>query len=190
MIVQQRRTFRRGREVGDHRAKMKIGQRQVGADEESVGRRQRLERGQDLGSTGEATLDLCLIGRLADRRPEHAMGEDLAHQRPVTVGIDHADDLIHAGQGARRAGLQGGAGEAAVEVAGDGAGFVEDEIVVNQGRHPAERMEGEIGRRDVGGERVHFDPLVGHPLLGQGEADDAEVDAVAITVQDQRHSPS
>ena len=61
---------------------------------------------------------------------------------------------------------------------------------MNQGRHPAERMQGEIGRRDVGGERVDFDPLVGHRLLGQGEADDAEVDAVAITVQDQRHSPS
>jgi hypothetical protein len=51
-------------------------------------------------------------------------------------------------------------------------------------------MEGEIVRRHIRGERVHFDPVIGHPLLGQGEAGNPDVDAVAITVQDQRHRPS
>ena len=66
------------------------------------------------------------------------MGEDLAHQRPVSVEIDHADDLVHPAERARLIGLQLGAGEAAVEVTGDGACFVEGEIVVNQRWHPAE----------------------------------------------------
>ena len=130
------------------------------------------------------------VRRLADGGAEYAMGEDLTHQRPITVGIDHADDLVHPAKCARLVGLQRGAGKRAVEIAGDGAGFVESEIVVNQGRHPAERMEGEIGRRNVGGEGVHFDPVVGQPLLGQDEAGNPDVDAVAITVQDQMHSPS
>jgi hypothetical protein len=51
-------------------------------------------------------------------------------------------------------------------------------------------MEGEIGLRDVRGEGVHFDPVVSHLFLGQGEAGNPDVDAVAITVQDQRHRPS
>ncbi len=118
------------------------------------------------------------------------MREDLSHQRPVTVGIDHADDLVHSAEHSGLRGLQGGAGECPIDVATDGARFVEGETVMDEGRHAAERMEREVVGRDLGREGVHFDPVVSHPLLGQGEAGDSDVDAVAITVQDQRHSPS
>ena len=87
----------------------------------------------------------------------------------------------------RRGRLQRRAGEGAVDIAGDGAGFVEHEAVMDQGRHAAEGMQRQIGRPGCRGEGVHLDPVVGHPLLGQGEAGDAEIDAVAIAVQDQGH---
>ena len=83
--------------------------------------------------------------------------------------------------------LQRRAGEGAVDIAGDGAGLVEGEAVMDQGRHPAERMQGQVGGRHVGGERVDLDPVVGHALLGQGQPGDAEIDAVAVTVQDEGH---
>ena len=68
------------------------------------------------------------------------------------------------------------------------AGLVEREAVMDQGGHAAERMQGEVGRRHVGREGVHLDPLVGHPLLGQGQAGDALIDAVAVAMEDEGHS--
>jgi hypothetical protein len=59
---------------------------------------------------------------------------------------------------------------------------------MGQGRHPAERVQGEIRGRDVRGERVHLDPDVGYTFLGQGQPGDADVDAIAVTVQDERHA--
>jgi hypothetical protein len=59
---------------------------------------------------------------------------------------------------------------------------------MDQGRDATERMQGEVRRRDVGGERVDLDPIVGDPLLRQGQAGDAIVDAVAVAMQDERHA--
>ena len=48
------------------------------------------------------------------------MTENLPHHRPVTVGIDHADDLVHSRQRPGIGRLQAGAREGAVEVAAEG----------------------------------------------------------------------
>ena len=50
--------------------------------------------------------------------------------------------------GVRR--LQRRSGKGAVDIAGDGAGLVEHEAVMDQGRHAAEGMEREVVGRDVG----------------------------------------
>src|SRR2546430_7572269 len=52
------------------------------------------------------------------------------------------------------------------------------------------RSEHQIGRRHIGRERIDLDPVVAHALLGEGQPDDAEIDAVAVTVQHEGHGRS
>jgi len=58
---------------------------------------------------------------------------------------------------------------------------------MDQGRHAAERMQGEVGRGHIGRERVHLDLLAGDALLGQGQAGDALIDAVPVAMENESH---
>ena len=61
---------------------------------------------------------------------------------------------------------------------------------MDERRDPAERVKREIGLRNLGRERVHLDLVVGHGLLRQDQADDADVDAVAIAMKNEGHGAS
>ncbi len=56
---------------------------------------------------------------------------------------------------------------------------------MDEGRHAVERMERQIIGRRIGRERVHLDLIVGHPLLGQGQAGHAGIDAGAVAVENE-----
>ena len=169
---------------------MEIGQRERRADQPCLVGGQSLERVEDAGCCGQTLRHLVLVSRAAGARAEDVVGEDLPHQRPVRIGIDHAHDLVHAAERPGIGRLQGRVGKGTVDVADDGAGLVEHISVVHEGGHAAEGMEGEVGGRPVGGEGIDLDLLVGQPLLLEGQTGDPVVDAVAVAVQDEGHGAS
>ena len=169
---------------------MEIGEAERGTHEEGVVGRQRFERRQRRARGCEAGGDLGGVARLAAPRLADGVDEDLTHQWPVDIGIDDAEDLVLARESTRRRGLQRRPGKGAVDVAGDGAGLVEREAIVDQRRHAAERVQPAIVGRWIGREWIHLDEVVGHAFLGEGEPGRPDVDARAVSMEDDSHAGS
>src|SRR5918995_82973 len=115
--------------------------------------------------------------------------KQLADDRPVAIGIDDANDLVHARGPAWVGGLEALSGKDLIDVAHDGVGLIDRFPVVLKGRHLAERLAGEVARLlSRTGQDVHwFEPILGG-LLFEREPGGAGIGAVGRSVDDRyRH---
>src|SRR5271166_2666945 len=85
--------------------------------------------------------DGCLVGLQAQKaRPDDPLEADDVVDTPEQIPVADIHHLVHARGGFRIGGRQFGVGQHPVEIARDGLGLVEHEIIVFEHRHSPERM--------------------------------------------------
>ena len=164
---------------------MQVGQRELRAQQvRPASVHQPIERVEHARRAAQRLGDLGFVAQFAVGHRAHALDRHAPHHRPVGIGIEQADDLVHARALGGIAWLQRRALEGLVDIARDRAGLIELERAVFERRDAAERMAHPVrGRHAVGAEDLDLVQGVGHALLFQRQARHARVHAARQAVQ-------
>src|SRR5579875_2775721 len=128
--------------------------------------------------------DARLVRGAAEKsRHEKALEQDLSGDRRPSIGVDDADDLVHARPLVHVFRLQRRTGEALVDIAHDRLRLVEVKAVMLESRHFGEGVARQMRLLAMLAER-HLDEIVGDPLFRERHPRAPHIGAAGRTIDD------